>query len=229
MPTRTPVDLTGYRYGYWTVIRPVRKPKGKVVYQCRCLCGHEGLVSRWSLVNGLSTRCRDCSDALKREKWASSKHNLIGHRFDDWLVIGYAGRNNRNRERMWLCRCICGETGTVPTANLRKGFSKRCRGCVEMDTAARRASNSLTWLMHRLGEQAGAEPVDLTGHRFGEWTVLFFSGYSRSGGRLWMCLCTCGRAVPVLRGMLRKGDSTRCRWCSSRLTAERKRKERAQQ
>lgn len=223
MARRTPVSLVGYRFGYWTVIRPVLKPKDRVVYWCRCLCGYEGLVSRWNLVSGMSTRCRDCSDLLKREKWSAAKNNLVGRRFNDWFVIDYVGRTPGSRERLWLCRCICGTTAEVPSYHLKAGRSVRCRDCTVMDLGAQRASDRLTWMHRWLGERVGVVPADLTGQRFGAWTVLFLSGYSKAGDRLWMCLCTCGRAVVVHQGRLQNGQSTRCRWCSNRLIAKKKR------
>lgn len=226
MPTGIPEDLTGQRFGYWAVIRPVHRPGDRVVYECRCLCGYEAQVSRWSLVNGMSTRCRDCSDRLKREKWSAAKNNLVGRRFNDWLVVGYLGRTPMSRERLWLCRCICGSTGELSSHQLKKGLSKRCGDCVAMDLRAQRASDKLTWMHRLLGERIGSKPVDLTGQRFGAWTVLFLSGYAKASDRLWMCLCACGRTASVYQNQLQRGQSTRCRSCSSRQIAQQKKKKR---
>lgn len=44
-----------------------------------------------------------------------------------WIVIGFAGRDCR-RNRLWLCRCVCGKEKVVGGQHLRRGASKSC-GC----------------------------------------------------------------------------------------------------
>jgi hypothetical protein len=51
--------------------------------------------------------------------------------------------------------------------------------------------------------------IDLTGQRFGRWSVLgLHSG--RDGNVRWTCECSCGTVRPVLGGSLRAGRSTSC-------------------
>jgi hypothetical protein len=55
------VDLTGRKFGRWTVLgrgpdRP-RKHSHRVQWICRCECGAEGLVSSSNLVQGISRSC----------------------------------------------------------------------------------------------------------------------------------------------------------------------------
>ena len=54
--------------------------------------------------------------------------------------------------------------------------------------------------------------IDLTGMTFGEWTVLGFdeSSCGNSGGRRWICRCSCGRVKSVLGNLLRRGESKSC-------------------
>lgn len=54
------------------------------------------------------------------------------------------------------------------------------------------------------------ELIDLTGHRFGRWTVLRYDGGAR-----WLCRCACGTERSVLGQKLRDGTSKSCR-CSQR-------------
>ncbi len=50
--------------------------------------------------------------------------------------------------------------------------------------------------------------MNLTGQRFGRWTV---TGIIRVG--LWECICDCGRVSQVYQGNLRSGKSRQCRSC----------------
>lgn len=59
-------------------------------------------------------------------------------------------------------------------------------------------------------------PVDLTGQRFGGWTVRGRAGVDNSGTKvLWDCACDCGRTASISTGNLTLGKSRRCRPCSS--------------
>lgn len=53
-------------------------------------------------------------------------------------------------------------------------------------------------------------PIDLSGMRFGRWTVLRECGRSKSGGVLWLCKCDCGTERCVNGGSLRNGVSNSC-------------------
>ncbi len=56
MPKRT--DLTGQKFGRWTVVRFHSVAKGrKLLWLCRCECGKEKAVYSWGLTRGLSTSC----------------------------------------------------------------------------------------------------------------------------------------------------------------------------
>lgn len=56
-------------------------------------------------------------------------------------------------------------------------------------------------------------PLDLTGQRFGRWTVREKSDLTESRKRLWLCLCDCGAKALVQAGNLRSGRSKGCRSC----------------
>lgn len=74
--------------------------------------------------------------------------------------------------------------------------------------------------------------IDLTGQRFGRWTVIDRSAdhFTKSGARLttWNCVCNCGTHKSVTMQSLRKGLSTSCGCYAqenkSRMVAERNRK-----
>jgi hypothetical protein len=59
-------DLTGQRFGEWTVIRlatPRLTPSGlqRTMWLCRCSCGNRRSVGAQALYEGESRRCVDCA------------------------------------------------------------------------------------------------------------------------------------------------------------------------
>lgn len=60
--------------------------------------------------------------------------------------------------------------------------------------------------------------IDLTGRRFGSWTVLrrYDENYTDDGYHTapqWLCQCDCGEISVVIGNNLRQGKSTGCRKC----------------
>jgi len=54
--------------------------------------------------------------------------DLQGHVFDRLTVKRFAGK--KNGKTLWECLCLCGETTTVMTGNLRSRRTKSC-GCLQ--------------------------------------------------------------------------------------------------
>lgn len=52
--------------------------------------------------------------------------------------------------------------------------------------------------------------LDLTGKKFGRWTVLSFSHKDKTGAIHWHCLCECGKNRSVRTQSLMRGESTSC-------------------
>lgn len=62
--------------------------------------------------------------------------------------------------------------------------------------------------------------IDLTGQRFGRWTVISQAEIRQRGGAAWLCKCECGRVKSVNSQHLRGGRSTQCRSCQLRTPKE---------
>jgi hypothetical protein len=63
--------------------------------------------------------------------------------------------------------------------------------------------------------------IDLAGRKFGKLTVLPKWESSKYGPN-WLCLCDCGKLIPVLAGNLRNGNTRSCgclRWDGKHLQA----------
>lgn len=52
--------------------------------------------------------------------------------------------------------------------------------------------------------------IDLTGEKFGEWTVLERSGSDKRGQALWKCKCSCGTIKNIVGSTLRNKTSSSC-------------------
>lgn len=57
--------------------------------------------------------------------------------------------------------------------------------------------------------------IDISGEKFGLWTVIEKAGNTKGGGAVWTCRCACGSSKEVIGGDLRAGKSTSC-GCASR-------------
>lgn len=91
----------------------------------------------------------------------------------------------------WWCRCECGERVIKRGSALRNGSAKSC-GC------ARSSSNR------------GRGMIDLTGQRFGCWSVVSSAGAGSHRQIMWNCVCDCGVESVVSGASLRNGDSRSC-------------------
>jgi hypothetical protein len=69
-----------------------------------------------------------------------------------------------------------------------------------------------------------SESTDLTGLRFGHWTVAAFAE-TRKSRRYWNCVCDCGTLAIVCGRELRRGGSKGCIRCRNRTHGERARPE----
>lgn len=60
-------DLTGRKFGKWTVLSRLPNVGQNTTWKCRCRCGNEGAIQAGSLKSGDSTQCRRCKIAAARK------------------------------------------------------------------------------------------------------------------------------------------------------------------
>jgi hypothetical protein len=125
---------------------------------------------------------------LMRE-YAINKNNCVfsvGKKFGDWYVLGVDDLKPSKDKKLHIkCKCVCGKIHSVCACHLLSGNSKRCREC------------------------SGTAKLDLTGDKFGKWTVI----KSDDNGN-WLCVCDCGRKKNISAGALRFGSSKQCKRCA---------------
>lgn len=113
--------------------------------------------------------------------------DLTGQRFGRLVVESFAGRVNKRS--YWNCICDCGNKHTVRADILKRGDSQSC-GCYNSDYHKKYAK-------------------DLTGQRFGYWTVLY-RAENKGDRAAWYCRCDCGTERVVSSALLLSGESLSC-------------------
>lgn len=56
----------------------------------------------------------------------------------------------------------------------------------------------------------GRKLIDLTGQKYGQWTVIEHKGNNSSYSSLWLCRCDCGKESIIVGYILRIGKSRSC-------------------
>src|SRR5262245_4644675 len=129
-PRRRVVDITGRRFGRWTVIMLHPGRSHQAYWVCRCDCGVESVVLGAALRSGTTRSC----GCLRRERRVI---DLAGIRYGRWTVIRQHAELSRRAN--WVCRCDCGVERVVAGLSLRSGISRSC-GCLrrKFDLAGQR-------------------------------------------------------------------------------------------
>ena len=199
---RTLKDLTGMRFGRWTVLeraetRTTRAEKKKAIWKCHCDCGKTADVMASSLNKGNSTSCGCYRTELVKQLFTE---DLVGQKFNRLLVIsrGKIARQWGDNSRVtWNCQCDCGEVVTdIPSHTLKSGGTKSC-GCYKLEAIIR----------------ANTKPVPI-GYRSGLLTVVLELDrservtLSKSYQRMncYRCKCDCGNTKDLPSFLLR-GDT----------------------
>lgn len=65
-------DLTGRKYGRWTVLKRTMDSRNKTVWHCRCDCGNEGYVSTSALGKKSKSMSCGCWGRKMKSKWANT-------------------------------------------------------------------------------------------------------------------------------------------------------------
>lgn len=130
--------LLGHRFGDWIVMSVADVPnRREIYYLCRCSCGFEKPVAKSSLLNGMSTRCRKCSNANNKKAHIARRRPIeSGTVVGLWTVLGEA--EARGGDLYMRCRCECGAEHEVMATALRTGKSKSCAECARKMTIAKK-------------------------------------------------------------------------------------------
>lgn len=122
-----PRDLTGVRFGRWTVLYKLPSVSKNSRWYCRCECGNESIVERVSLVQGNSKSC----GCYNLECLHGRRRHFEGRTYGRLTVL-YRNGESRNRATIWHCLCDCGKEIDVLGTNLTSGCTTSC-GCYALE------------------------------------------------------------------------------------------------
>lgn len=137
---RDRIDITGQKFGRWTVVKDL--PRG--LWLCRCDCGAEGRVNSFTLRSSGSTQCTPCARA-------SARIFRPGYKYEQWTVIENVGRNKTR----W--RCSCGYECVRNDMGVLHYRSKYCRKC----SAIARRKSPIGNIWYRLRKNALVRDIPL--------------------------------------------------------------------
>lgn len=151
--------------------------------------------------------------------------DMKGKRFG-LLLIGDVHRQT-GHQYIWKAQCDCGNSLTVLHRHLANGHARSC-GCHRGTPMSVHTPDTFSASVKRpdiaLRSKLGTPTKDLTGQKFGRWTVLGPSGKAKNM-TLWNCQCSCGRKKPnVLYSSLTQGTSLSCGCLRSEELVEKHRK-----
>jgi len=78
------IDLTGRKFGRWTVIERAHTRLGKVRWLCHCECGAQWTVSATSLLRGTSKSC-GCTRGGHNRTHGESGHSFYSVEYNAWM------------------------------------------------------------------------------------------------------------------------------------------------
>lgn len=115
------IDLTGQRFGKWTVLKRVENDKhGSPKFLCKCDCGTLKEVLSFTLRRGESTNCGCYLNERANKE--------IGKKYNHWTVLKKV-ESNKYGQLKWLCMCDCGKIKEQYLSHLKNGHSRSCGCC----------------------------------------------------------------------------------------------------
>lgn len=193
------IDMTGQKFGRWTVIGFDCNKNRQTMWKCRCDCGTERSVEGARLRDGRSKSC----GCLSRESTSlRSRKDITNQRFGR-LVALYPTEERQSGKVVWLCKCDCGNEVKIPIDRLTGKNTQSC-GCLSKEKASERFC------------------IDLTGQTFGKLTVIKRDNTKNYKRVHWLCKCSCGNSeLESVDGYyLRSGEKTQCSKCVPKSKGE---------
>lgn len=191
-------DLSGERYGRFTVLRFSHKDKwGTDYFLCHCDCGKDVAVHSRSLTKGRSKSCGCLRNELLSLK---SRKDLRGKKFGRLSVLRPRfDLPKKHNNFLWECKCECGKIGVYITSRLIGGQVKSC-GCYQRDVCRK-----------KMRAMRAPSRKDLTGKKFGRLLVLKeVRNLNNSTRPMWECRCECGKIHHTIQTNLMNGRVQSC-------------------
>lgn len=125
------IDLTGQKFGRWTVLEKAPSKNKAVYWICQCECGEIKEVKAASLRSGKSKSCGCLQKDLLSNRGIEYKYKKIKHlegqQFGDLKVLELIGLDE-GKKAIWKCQCSCGNIIEVKASYLNRHKKTNC-GC----------------------------------------------------------------------------------------------------
>ena len=232
-------DLTGRKFGYWTVIdRDTTKRKTyDVRWNCVCKCGTKRSVLGKYLRTGKSVSCG-----------CASKKDYTGQRFGKLTVIETVWGYNNDNSATCLCKCDCGNYKYIKASYIKKEKSCGCSRLADDITGNRYGSLVVQKMLYHYKNNQQTyclclcdcgniidvkleslkdgnttscgckHSPNLLNRRFGYLTVIKELP-SKNKKRRWDCLCDCGNHTVLTSSKLLSGHTKSCGCLRSESTS----------
>lgn len=115
-------DLTGNRYGKLVVLGEPKVGERGTIWKCQCDCGNICYKVSTDLVHGNTKSC----GCLKADLH-STMNDLTNQKFGELTAL-YSNKIANDGQRIWHCKCTCGNEIDVRAGALRSGKTQSC-GC----------------------------------------------------------------------------------------------------
>jgi hypothetical protein len=123
------IDLAGKKFSKLRVINRASNGSRGTRWNCVCECGNSRVVAGIDLRREHTKSCGCYKREVAAKNGRNSGHHLIkseeGKKYGSLLVLGMGDSCG---EKMWLCRCDCGNEKLIRGSSLRRGTTKSC-GC----------------------------------------------------------------------------------------------------
>lgn len=142
------IDISGQRFGRWTVIQKVPNLSGREAkWLCQCDCGTRKEILGKNLRNGRSSSCGcykkevDTSRMIKNNQ--AKALDLRGEKYGLLTPIEPTEERSPYGSIIWKCRCDCGNIHYVSVDALRGQHPIRSCGCAVRSLGANYILNIL--------------------------------------------------------------------------------------
>lgn len=175
------LKLENKRFGKLLALNRIVNKNGKQnKYLCKCDCGNEVVIDTSQLNSGGRKSCG-----------CAKSPDVVGIKFGKLLVVKFL--KIKDKQRVFKCRCECGNIVNVKYCHLTKGNNRSC-GCIKYP--------------------------NLKGKKFSKLNVLKKGKkIKRKDGSpegTWLCKCECGNKTTVTTHYLITGHTRSC-GCMARL------------
>lgn len=185
--------LIGEQINNWKILDIIAdsdKTHTYAIAQCKC-----GTIKELRLSYIINNKIIDCGCGFKerqKEKTLKKYEYLINTSINGWTILNIIPPDENHKKTFAMCKCQCGTIKEVRISYILDGRSKDC-GCGRKNTISNLFSK------------------DLVGQRFGKLLVVEnIEGRSKTGRKLYKCLCDCGNEIILHTNQLTTHHTNSC-------------------